>query len=100
MPTFRRFLSRRWLLGFVGVLALLFGLAMLHPYPRQSLFGPTIRGKPWCVWENEVRRSLHWDEHEKSFFVRSMRWFGIKEMDLDELFDDAEMLPLMLHLAE
>jgi len=51
MGTFRRFLSRRRVLALFGVLAFLFGLAMLHPYPRQSLFGPTIRGKPWCVWE-------------------------------------------------
>jgi hypothetical protein len=47
MPNFRRFVSRRWLLAFVGAAALVFGLLMLHPYPRQSLFGPTIRGKPW-----------------------------------------------------
>ena len=39
MPSPSRFLSRRWLLAFLGIAALLFGLAMLHPYPRQSLFG-------------------------------------------------------------
>ena len=43
MPIPRRFPLRRSLLA-----ALVFGLLMLHPYPRQSLFGPTIRGKPWC----------------------------------------------------
>ncbi|MBI2807582.1 MAG: hypothetical protein HYX68_21585 [Planctomycetes bacterium] len=60
-----RFLSRRRLLAFFGVALLLFGLAMLHPYPRQSLFGPTIDGIPWCMWEarllqlmdNSVKRS-------------------------------------------
>ena len=56
MPTSRRFLTRRWLLGSLVAAALLFGVLMLHPYPRQSLFGPTIRGKPWCVWENTIRR--------------------------------------------
>ena len=55
MPNFRRFLNRRRLLGFFAAAALLFGLVMLHPYPRQSLFGPTIRGEPWCYWEDEVR---------------------------------------------
>ena len=55
MPNFRRFLIRRWLLGLLGAAALLFGVLMLHPYPRQSLFGPTIRGKPWCEWEDTVR---------------------------------------------
>jgi hypothetical protein len=48
MPDTRRFLSRRWLTGCFGAAAVLFGLVMLHPYPRQSLFGPMIRGKPWC----------------------------------------------------
>ena len=59
MSMFRRFLSRRWLLAVLGAAALLFGLAMLHPYPRQSLFGPTIRGKPWCVWEAAMRCDAH-----------------------------------------
>lgn len=56
MPDFRRHLTRRRLLGFLAPAAVLFGLLMLHPYPRQSLFGPKIRGEPWCVWEAEVRR--------------------------------------------
>ena len=43
MMTARRF-RRRCLVGRLNVAALLFGLAMLHPHPRQSLFGPTIRG--------------------------------------------------------
>jgi len=58
MPNLRRYLSRRSLLGFLAAAALLFGLAMLHPYPRQSLFGPTIRGKPRCVWEDSLRRQV------------------------------------------
>ena len=56
MAALGKLLSRRRLLACVGVLALLFGLALLHPYPRQALFGPTIRGKPRCVWEAEIRR--------------------------------------------
>jgi HEAT repeat protein len=102
MPTTRRFLSRRWLHGFLGVLALLFGLAMLHPYPRQSLFGPTIRGEPWCVWEMAVRRHLNRAEYEKTLWAKSMRWAGIKnlEMDVIELLDHEEMVPLLLQLTE
>src|SRR5437764_15165053 len=57
MHSLRRFLTRRWLLGFLAAAVLLFGLAMLHPYPRQSLFGPKIDGVPWYVWENEIRRA-------------------------------------------
>jgi HEAT repeat protein len=104
MPSIRRFLSRRWLLAFLGAGALLFGLAMLHPYPRQSLFGPTIRGKPWCVWEAEVRRSVHREEYEKTLYAKTLRWMGVKHeeknMELHTLLNHREMLPLVLELAE
>ena len=48
MSLLRRFPSRRWLLAFAAVLVIA-GVPMLHPYPRQSLFGPTIRGAAWCA---------------------------------------------------
>ncbi len=100
MPNFRRFLSRRWLLGSLGAAALLFGVLMLHPYPRQSLFGPTIRGEPWCAWENTVRRQF--GEHRESFLDPVRRWFGSgrQPMSFDELFDDPEMLPLVVALLD
>jgi hypothetical protein len=101
MPNFRRFLTRRWLLAFVGAAALFFGLLMLHPYPRQSLFGPTIRGKPWCVWEAEVRRHVHPAGRENMLLAKMMRWIGIKDegMNDDDLFDHVEMLPLLLQMV-
>jgi HEAT repeat protein len=97
-----RFLTRRRVYVSLGALALLIGLAMLHPYPRQSLFGPTIRGKPWCVWEGKVRWHLHREEYEKGEPARIARLLGVlqDEMDANELFDDAEMAPLLLHLSE
>lgn len=102
MPNPRRYLSPRWLLAFLGGAVLLCGLAMLHPYLRQSLFGPTIRGKPWCVWEGEVRRNFKQADHEQSFLAKTIRWLGVKhaEMEVNDLFNHAEMAPLLLHLAE
>jgi HEAT repeat protein len=101
MASFCRFLTRRWLIALPGAVALLFGLAMLHPYPRQSLFGPSIRGKPWCVWEAEVRRFVQREEYEKTLYAKTLRWMGAKHEPMDEavLFDHAEMLPLLLHLT-
>ncbi len=101
MFAFRCFLSRRWLFALLGGAALFFGLAMLHPYPRQSLFGPTIRGKPWCVWEAEVRRYVQREEYEKTLYAKTLRWMGVKHVHMDDadLFDHAEMLPLLLHLT-
>jgi HEAT repeat protein len=101
MVSFSRFLTRRWLIAFLGAVALLFGLTMLHPYPRQSLFGPTIRGKPWCVWEAEVRRFIQREEYENTLYAKTLRWMGVKHVHMDDadLFDHAEMLPLLLHLT-
>jgi HEAT repeat protein len=98
----RRFLTRRWLLAFLGSAALLFGLAMLHPYPRQSLFGPKIRGKAWCEWEYNVRRFAHAEEPETTLLAKVRRWLGVKpeNFEVEELFNHVEMFPLLLELAD
>jgi HEAT repeat protein len=83
------------------LLAFAASLAMLHPYPRQSLFGPTIRGKPWCVWEGQVRWNLDWEQHERTRWAKTMRWFGVAPVTMDdaELFDHPDMAPLLLHMT-
>ncbi|MSQ93149.1 MAG: HEAT repeat domain-containing protein [Gemmataceae bacterium] len=96
MISLRHFLSRRWLLAFLGVAALLFGLAMLHPYPRQSLFGPKIDGVPWCVWEDKIRRSVVPD-WEKGWTLRFLDQIGL--LKDSRLPDIPELLPVYLHLA-
>jgi len=102
MAIVRRFLSRRWLLAILGLAALLVGLAMLHPYPRQSLFGPTIRGEPWCVWEDAFRRHVHSVEYDKTLQARILRWMGVANDALEwkDLCDHADMLPLLIQLAD
>jgi hypothetical protein len=94
MPEFRRFLNRRWQLGLLAAAALMFGLVMLHPYPRQSLFGPMIRGKPWCVWEDQIRRAV---APRQSLFDAIAEIFGV--LGDAEISDDPALLPLYLHLA-
>ncbi len=102
MLTFRRFLYRRWLLGVVVAAALLFGLAMLHPYPRQSLFGPTIRGEPWCVWETASRNRAREHEPDRSLFEKAQGWLSmhLNPVELEEVLDDQDFLPLVVHLAD
>jgi HEAT repeats/HEAT repeat len=101
----RRFLTRRWLLAYLGGAALIFGLSMLHPYPRQSLFGPTIRGKPWCYWENEIRfqATCHRLPAKKrgAWGEKIRDWLGFREDPggLDKWVEHPEMLPLLLKLA-
>ena len=101
MPSLRRFLTRRWLLALLAVVAL-FGLAMLHPYPRQSLFGPKIRGEPWCYWEAEVRRHADPEKHENTVSAKLLRWIGMESepVGFRTLINHPEMLPLILEMLE
>ncbi len=96
MPSLRNLLSRRWLLAFLGVLVLLFGLAMLHPYPRQSLFGPKIDGVPWCIWEDEIRRHAVPDR-PTPWLEKSLEKNGL--LSGPRQVDRVHLLPVILHLA-
>ena len=40
--------THRWCRLVIGG-SILCALPMLHPFVRQSIFGPTIDGIPWCV---------------------------------------------------
>jgi hypothetical protein len=74
------------------------GLAML---PRQSLFGPTIRGKAWCFWDHEIRHFRRPRPKPLPFEWRIRGFLGVweKEWEFQELFDHEEMLPLVLELT-
>jgi HEAT repeat protein len=101
---FRRFLSRHWQLAILAVAALIVGATMLHPYPRQSLFGPTIRGEPWCYWEDEIRwdATRDRDEAKRSDLGRKIRtWLGFKrEIKRPGFFNDEKLLPVFLKLTD
>jgi hypothetical protein len=96
LPSKRRW--ARWLLVILGTCMLLCAAAMLHPYPRQSLFGPTIRGRPRCVWEAELRRF----GGPESLTDKVLSWLNIAPSGLmqGELFDHPDMLPLVLELLD
>src|SRR5258708_19807 len=57
----------------VAVILAVCGLSLLHPFPRQSLFGPTIEGFPWCTWENEIRDHAHGRWHQESPFLAKVK---------------------------
>jgi len=100
MSNIRRFVTRRRLLGVATISALLFGLAMLHPYPRQSLFGPTIEGTPWWVWENHARRRAD-SESRPGWIARVLKGCGIRlDEDAGVDLDSRAALPVWIHLAE
>jgi hypothetical protein len=93
---------RRLLLIYAAGPAFLFALAMLHPYPRQNLFGPKIDGVPWCVWESSIRRSVHHQEFERPLSEKLLLWVGIEPLPMDvntDTLDDERFLPLLVQLA-
>ena len=73
---------------------------MLHPYPRQSLFGPKILGEPWCAWEAEVWSQVHREEYEQTFGFKVRTWMGIEPDWRRELHVRVELVPLLVHLAD
>jgi hypothetical protein len=81
-------------------LAILFGIACLHPFVRQFIFGPTVDGIPWCAWENRIRSDAHADEPRSpviDFFER----IGLFRTDSDALpLHSKAALPIYLHLAD
>jgi hypothetical protein len=97
-PAARKPRSPIWMLAFIGGALL---IAMLHPYPRQSLIGPTIRGKPRCIWEADIRRISNSEEYYSSFRYKILRAISIQDEIIEmRHLDHPEMLPLLLELAE
>jgi HEAT repeat protein len=80
----------------LGITVLLFGLAMLHPYPRQLLFGPRIQGLPWCVWESQIRRTAA-PAGSNSHFLSMLESIGL--LQRPQITMSPELLPVFLHLA-
>lgn len=74
-------------------------LPLLHPFVRQSTFGPKIDGIPWCVWDAEVRREAHAGE-PRSWFVQLMEKLGLRDQSLAIDLDSRKLVPVLLHMAE
>lgn len=99
MKTLLAFLwQRRWCRAFLWA-TIGFGLACLHPFVRQSIFGPTIEDVPWCVWESRVRDRAN-SGQPKSWLQQMRDKLGLAQTDDNWNFDSEEALPLYLCLAE
>jgi hypothetical protein len=95
--------NRRWCRLLLAVTTLC-ALTLLHPFVRQSIFGPMIDGIPWCVWEEEVRRDAHPELRglPRSWFYRQMEAIGVLKRQPDMGAGDlggTVTLPLYLHLV-
>src|ERR1019366_7308351 len=83
-------------------LTCLTALVLSHPYIRQSLFGPKIKGEPLWAWQQEFRAR---SDSQPPTLVgkllnilkidsKPMRWIGTFDSG------DPELLPVLITLAE
>ena len=91
--------QRRWC-RFVGVGVILCAMSLLHPFVRQSIFGPTIEGIPWCVWEDQFRRQAHGNP-KKAWIYQMLEKVGISTGDGVALNPHGQTATaLHMHLAD
>jgi hypothetical protein len=93
------FWKHRWCRSLLWI-ALVFALACLHPFVRQSIFGPKIDGIPWCTWESRVRAGAHRGE-PNPWLIQFLAKVGLLQGDGDGVFLGSDAaLPLYVQLVE
>ena len=92
--------KRRWC-RLLGIAFIVCALPLLHPFIRQSIFGPQIDGVPWCVWEDEVRMAAHPDQ-KRSWLFEKLEKIGLIQgrEHIGLGLNRASTLPISLHLAD
>ena len=92
--------KRRWCRSLLWV-ALAFGIVCLHPFVRQTIFGPKIDGIPWFVWENQARASANRDTQKKAWLYEFLEKIGLIRHDGGGMDMHAEAaMPLHVQLAD
>ena len=98
MPAHRQLLR----IGVYGTLALAALLFLLHPYSRQSVFGPKIRDLPFCYWQDAFRHHADPAAYQDTLASKALRWFGFHQERKGSFlsFRNADMLPVLLSLVD
>lgn len=115
MKSFLAYLCQRRWCRLLMACVILFGIACLHPFFRQSIFGPKIEGIPWCVWEDRIRgyrvperRSKFSELLERLGFVNRGDSLSLYEIlyyralgnSVEEISCTSAPVPVYLHLAD
>jgi HEAT repeat protein len=91
--------NRRLRIGLCAFLVLAVPVLLMIPYARQAVFGPRVRGKPLCYWQDEFRRWAD-PEVDASITGKITEWFGYAAPgDAPEFPQEADMLPVVLSLT-
>lgn len=93
---------KRWLrIGVGGTLGLVLLLLLLHPYGRQMVSGPRVRGLPFSYWQNRYREAVAWSASENTLTSRMLTIVGITpNRGMDSFPVGEDMLPVVLSLVD
>jgi HEAT repeats len=80
-------------------------LVLSHPYTRQSLFGPKIRGIPFCAWQQDTRNGFSSNRWTPTFREKVFESVGIhaSRFYIDDFrfpCGDPDMLHVLISLAD
>jgi HEAT repeat protein len=93
--------TRALRLVFCGTVAVSALGILAHPYSRQLLFGPTIRGEPLWSWQQSLRHYALRHNHEPSPLTRAYDWLGMQPSEPRAWPRAApDMLPVLLSLLD
>jgi hypothetical protein len=92
----RKRLVRPIVYGTLGLIVLAF---FAHPYSRQMVFGPRIRGMPFAYWQDRYRSATSLTKNQDSYTFKLLKLVRIEPVRPTCPSGD-DMLPVLLRLAD
>lgn len=95
--------KNRWRLLLYSPLVAVVVLFFMHPYFRQRMFGPRIKGEPLWIWQEELRAQVA-QAPPPTLWNKALAFVGINGQAIGWMGafprHDPEMLPVLLSLAD
>jgi HEAT repeats len=92
-----------WRVAVYTPLAAIVLVILLHPYSRQSLFGPKIQGEPVWFWKERFRHRASGAANQRSLFTRLTTFVGLPsapDVTASFPFADPAMQAILIELLE
>jgi hypothetical protein len=91
---------KNWLrVGTYGTLGAVVLIFVVHPYTRQTVIGPRIRGMPFAYWQDRYREAAA--EQQTPFTTKVLALIGVqRSAACTECPATPEMLPVVLTLVD
>jgi HEAT repeat protein len=93
--------KRKLRIAVYGLLAAVVSLYLLHPFTRQTIFGPRIRGQPLWYWQNRYRESATSGNDNNSLTGKALALIGIHVRHSRPMAPHGDdMCPVLLSLVD